>query len=610
MNETLNHDGLAKWSGNIQKISDRIQILSQIFIDQTKQAHQQQHGRGQKMEFALPQSLPDPLHISQGFLQLQQALLKNPSDLYQKQVSLWGEFTNLWQQSALRFMGMEHKPIITPEKGDKRFKDDVWSENILFDFIKQSYLLAAKTTQDLVEDASDLDDKTHKKMDFFTRQFVDALAPTNFLATNPTVLQETMNSQGENLVHGLDNLIHDLKQSQGQDFKISMTDNSAFELGKNIASTKGAVIYKNELMELIQYSPTTKQVHPYPLLIIPPWINKFYILDLQPKNSFIHHMVNQGHSVFCISWVNPDESLRHMGFDDYMRLGPLAALEVMGKLTGEKKSNVIGYCLGGTLLAAMLAMMSKKRDNRVHSASFFTTMVDFAEPGELGVFIDEAQLQSIEEKMAEKGYLEGSSMANSFNMLRANDLIWSFVVNNYLLGKQPFPFDLLYWNGDSTRMPEKMHRYYLRNFYQNNLLVCKNALTMLDTQIDLSRIKTPCFILSTREDHIAPWKSTYRATQIYKGSIKFVLAGSGHIAGVINPPIPDKPKYGYWMNDVLPASPDEWLENADQHEGSWWPEYTAWLSQGAAPKKPALPLGSKEFPPQSLAPGTYVNIRA
>ena len=402
------------------------------------------------------------------------------------------------------------------------------------------------------------------------------MAPSNFVLTNPEVLRATIDSGGENLVNGLKHVLEDLERGKGR-LMIKMTDLDAFEVGGNIAVTPGKVVFQNDLMQLIQYVPTTEKVQRRPLLIIPPWINKYYILDLRPDNSFVKWAASQGHTVFVISWVNPDERLAQKTFEDYMLEGPLAALDAMEQATGEREANVIGYCLGGTLLASTLAYMAVKGDDRFKSATYFVTMTDFAEAGELSVFIDEEQLGALEERMNEHGYLEGSDMATTFNMLRANDLIWSFVVNNYLLGKEPFPFDLLYWNSDSTRMPAAMHAYYLRNMYQENKLIEPGALELAGVPIDLRKIKTPAFLLSTKEDHIAPWKSTYAATQIYHGPVKFVLSASGHIAGVINPP--GKAKYGHWENAKLPKSPDDWLAAAKYVDGSWWPTWEKWVEQ-------------------------------
>jgi polyhydroxyalkanoate synthase len=551
-------------------------------------------------------SMSDPLNIGQAFFEMTTRMMADPTKLFQAQMSLWQDYLNLWHTTTMKFLGEETQPIISAESGDRRFNDPAWQESVVFDYIKQSYLLSARWMQGVVKDVEGLDEKTARKVDFYTRQLVDAMSPSNFVYTNPEVLRKTMETGGENLIKGLENLLEDLERGHGQ-LKISMTDYDAFKVGENIAITPGKVIYQNDLMQLIQYEPTTKDVLKTPLVIIPPWINKYYILDLTPKNSFIKWAVEQGHSVFLISWVNPDESLGHKTFEDYMLEGPLDAITQVEKVTGEKQVNMIGYCLGGTLLACLLAYMQAKKDNRVKSATYFTTMVDFADSGELSVFIDEEQIVALEARMNEKGYLEGSAMATTFNMLRANDLIWSFVVNNYLLGKEPFPFDLLYWNSDATRMPAKMHSFYLRKMYQENLLVQKGGITIDGVPIDLTTIKTPSFLLSTAQDHIAPWKSTYVATQIYKGPVKFVLSGSGHIAGVINPP--EKKKYGYWENDKNVADADAWLKAAKQHEGSWWPVWHKWVSDFSEGTVPALKIGGGKLKPLEDAPGSYVKVR-
>ena len=433
------------------------------------------------------------------------------------------------------------------------------------------------------------------------------MAPSNFVLTNPEVLRATIDSGGENLVNGLKHVLEDLERGKGR-LMIKMTDLDAFQVGGNIAVTPGKVVFQNDLIQLIQYVPTTEKVLRRPLLIIPPWINKYYILDLRPDNSFVKWAVSQGHTVFVVSWVNPDEALAQKTFEDYMREGPLAALDAMADATGEREANVIGYCLGGTLLASTLAYMAVKGDDRIKSATYFVTMTDFAEAGELSVFIDEEQLGALEERMKEHGFLEGSDMATTFNMLRANDLIWSFVVNNYLLGKEPFPFDLLYWNSDSTRMPAAMHAYYLRNMYQDNKLIVPNALELAGVPIDLRKIKTPAFLLSTKEDHIAPWKSTYAATQIYQGPVKFVLSASGHIAGVINPP--GKSKYGHWENAKLPKSPDDWLAAAKYVDGSWWPTWEKWVGKYAGGEVDARQPGGGKLAVIEDAPGSYVLTKA
>jgi polyhydroxyalkanoate synthase len=544
--------------------------------------------------------------IGAAFFEMTARMMADPGRLMEAQVALWNDYLRLWQHTAQRFLGGPAEPVIETPPDDRRFRDHAWSDSALFDYVKQSYLLTARWLQGAVKDVEGLDERTARKVDFYTRQFVDAIAPSNFVLTNPEVLRATIESRGENLLHGLKNLLDDLERGKGH-LAISMTDMAAFKLGENVAATPGKVVYQNDLIQLIQYAPTTNKVKRRPLLIIPPWINKFYILDLRPRNSFIRWAVGEGHTVFVVSWVNPDERLAAKTFEDYMREGPLAALDAMELATGEKEANVIGYCLGGTLLAATLAYMAAKRDNRIKSATYFVTMVDFTEAGELSVFIDEEQLQSLEQRMNKKGYLEARDMHTTFNMLRANDLIWSFVVNNYLLGKQPFPFDLLYWNADSTRMPAAMHSFYLRKMYQENLLVKPGGITLAGVPIDLRKVKTPAFLLSTREDHIAPWRSTYAATQLYRGPVKFVLSASGHIAGVVNPP---GSKYGHWESDSNPPTPEEWLAVATQIADSWWPAWQRWVEQYAGGEVPARQPGDGKLKPIEDAPGSYVKIRA
>ena len=547
-----------------------------------------------------------PTAIGAAFFEMTSRLMSDPSKLVEAQMSFWNDYLTLWQRTTQRMLGGEAEPVIEAPSEDRRFRDKAWSDNAVFDFIKQSYLLTARSIQSAVKNVEGLDDGAARKVDFYTRQFVDAIAPSNFVMTNPEVLRATIESRGENLLNGLKNLLGDLERGKGR-LAISMTDMAAFKIGENVATTPGKVIYQNELIQLLQYVPTTKTVKRRPLLIMPPWINKYYILDLRPRNSFIRWAVEQGHTVFVISWVNPDQRLAEKSFEDYMREGPLAALDAMEQATGEREANVIGYCLGGTLLAATLAYMTAKRDNRVKSATFFVTMVDFKEAGELSVFIDEEQLHALEERMEKKGYLEARDMHTTFNMLRANDLIWSFVVNNYLLGKSPFPFDLLYWNADSTRMPAAMHSFYLRKMYQENLLAQPGGITLGGVPIDLRKIKTPSFLLSTREDHIAPWRSTYAATQIYSGPVKFVLSASGHIAGVVNPP---GGKYGHWQNDGTPPTSEAWLASATQYPDSWWPAWEEWVAQYSGGEVPARQPGDGKLSPIEDAPGSYVKVRA
>jgi polyhydroxyalkanoate synthase len=548
--------------------------------------------------------LSDPTGMGQAFLDLTVKLIANPMPIAQMQLELWKEHIKLLQRTTERLAGITNKSERRPVTADRRFRHSAWTENVLFDYIKQSYLLSAEAILSAVNRVDGLKPKTAHKVDFYTRQFVDAMAPSNFLATNPEVLETTIETGGENLLRGLTNLLDDLERGRGR-LAITMTDLEAFRLGENVATTQGKVIFQNELMQLIQYAPSTVEVKRRPLIIVPPWINKFYVLDLRPETSFIRWAVDQGHTVFVISWVNPDERLAHKGFEDYMREGPLAALDVIGVATGEREVNAIGYCLGGTLLAATLGYLSAQNDDRIQTATYFVTLVDFTDVGDMAVFIDEEQLAVLEKRMQSRGYFEAHDMALAFNMLRANDLIWSFVVSNYLLGKQPIPFDLLYWNADSTRMPAAMQSFYLRKMYHENRLAVPGGIRLGGVAIDLARIKTPTFLLSAREDHIAPWQSTYAATQLYKGPIKFVLADSGHIAGVISPP---GSKYGHWQNPNLPKSATEWFETANPVQTSWWLAWEDWVSRHAGGSVKAREPGGPLQPIED-APGSYVRAR-
>jgi polyhydroxyalkanoate synthase len=548
----------------------------------------------------------DPLNIGRAFLEMTARLMANPARLMQAQLGFWQDYVTLWQNTTRRIMGIETEPVIDPGSADRRFKDSAWKESEVFDFIKQSYLLSARFVQDVVTHVDGMDNKTAQKVDFYSRQFIDAMSPSNFLMTNPEVLRKTAETGGENLLKGLSNLLGDLERGKGK-LRIKMTDTDAFNVGENIGVSPGKVVFQNSLMQLIQYTPATEKVLKRPLLIGPPWINKFYILDLRPRNSFVRWAVSQGHTVFVISWVNPDETLAEKGFEDYMKDGYLAALDAIEAATGEREVNAIGYCLGGTLLASTLAYMAAKGDDRIKTATFFVTMMDFQEAGELGVFIDEEQLQALEDKMNKRGFLEGSEMATTFNMLRANDLIWSFVVNNYLMGNDPFPFDLLYWNADSTRMPARMHSFYLRKMYQENLLSKPNGIELDGVPINLEKIKTPAYFLSTREDHIAPWKSTYRGTQLLGGPKRFVLAASGHIAGVVNPP--EGGKYGHWISTELPPDPETWFQGATEMAGSWWPDWQRWILASSKAQVPARQPGDHKLKATEDAPGSYVKVR-
>lgn len=550
--------------------------------------------------------LADLSSIGKAFAEAGIQLWQDPVGLMEKQIAWGQEAYQLWQNSWLKALGEPGESVIAPPPGDKRFRDHAWEENSWFDFVKQSYLLTSKYINTLMSEVDGLDEKTRHKIEFYTRQLTDAISPSNFWATNPEVLRATLESGGENLVKGLNNMLDDLESGGGQ-LDIKMTDLTAFKVGENIATTPGKIVFQNHLFQLIQYSPSTETVAKRPLLVIPPWINKYYILDLQAKNSFLKWTVDQGHTTFVVSWVNPDERHIDVGFDTYMTDGVLTALDAVTQATGEESINVIGYCIGGTLLACTLSYLASQKKSPVASATYFTTLIDFAEAGDLEVFIDEEQLAALDEKMAKTGYLEGKAMATTFNMLRANDLIWSFVVNNYLMGKDPFPFDLLYWNSDSTRLPAKMHSFYLRNMYLKNLLVVPNGIDLCGVGIDLRKITVPSFLLSTKSDHIAPWHATYAATQLYKGPVEFVLSDSGHIAGVVNPPAAQK--YQYWVNPKYPSNPEDWLTNATATPGSWWPEWQRWIGQYSDGQVPARKPGAGKLKVIEDAPGSYVKAR-
>ncbi len=548
-------------------------------------------------------SIVDPSSIGKAFFDMNAKLLSDPEKLAETQKQIMADSMKLWQSTMTRMLGKESEPAATPEPGDRRFKDKAWEEQATFDYIKQSYLLSSRWLTSLVNDAEGLDPQEKERVDFYTRQFISAMSPSNFAATNPAVMKKVHDTGGKNLLDGLKNMLKDMEKGKGK-LKISMTDMDAFTVGENIASTEGKVIYQNELMQLIQYSPTTEEVYKKPLLIVPPWINKFYILDLQPKNSFLKWVVDQGYTLFIISWINPTKELSHKSFEDYMIEGPLTAIDVISDITGEKDLNILGFCIGGILVEAMLGWMAKKGDKRVKSATLLTTLLDFNEVGEVSVFIDDDLVTSLEKHMEEKGYLEGRHMAQMFNMMRENDLIWSFVVNNYLMGREPMPFDLLYWNSDSTRLPAAMLLYYLKHIYQENGLAKKDHLKLHGEKIDVSKIKTPIYSIATKDDHIAPWVSCYPVTQKFAGPVRFVLGGSGHIAGAMNHPAANK--YGYWTNSDYPEDAMEWFGKADAHEGSWWLDWNEWLAKKSGKKVPARVPGEGKYKAIEDAPGSYV----
>ena len=549
----------------------------------------------------------DPFNLKDAYSEWLEALAKNPQKVFETNMAYWQKSMELGQKALMGFMsGQVSEPIIKEPKSDRRFSHEDWANKPIFDVIKQSYLLASDWTRQLLASAEGMDERTAERVKFFTERALDAMSPTNFAMTNPAVIEKIRATNGANLVHGLKNMLEDLEAGKGQ-LRIRMTDASAFKLGENIAATPGKVVFQNRMFQLIEYTPTTENVLKRPLLIVPPWINKFYIMDLQPKNSLLKWLVDQGHTVYVISWVNPDETYAETGFDDYIH-AVRNALDAIEYETGEKEVNAIGYCIGGTLLTSTLAYSKAIGDTRIKSATFFTTMLDFTDPGELGLFIDEDQIKGLEDKMNEAGYLDGSVMAGTFNLLRANDLIWSFYVNNYLLGNDPRPFDLLYWNSDSTRMPAKMHSWYLRNMYLNNQLCQPKALSVDGVGLDIGSIDVPACFISTIEDHIAPWKSTYSGARMFGGEVRFILGGSGHIAGIINPPAANK--YGYRLGTELPENPDEWLAKAQNNAGSWWPEWDRWVRSLSNNEEVAARVpGQGNLAVIEDAPGTYVKSK-
>ncbi|MGE0210906.1 MAG: PHA/PHB synthase family protein [Parvibaculaceae bacterium] len=554
-----------------------------------------------------PSTQAEPIkQVAKTFGEVASQYINRPDKLMQTQMELWQGHARIWQGAWKRFLGEKVEPVVTTERGDRRFKDRDWEENQVFDFLKQSYLLTARWAHDVVSDAEGIDEHTRHKARFYVEQIANALAPTNFALTNPEVLRRTLSTSGQNLVDGFEQLSRDIVSAKGE-FSVRQTDLDAFEVGRNLAVTPGKVVFQNDLLQLIQYEPSTEKVYETPLLIVPPWINKYYILDLTPPKSFVRWAVAQGLTVFVVSWVNPDERLATKTFADYMDEGILAAIGAVQKATGQERINAIGYCIGGTLFAATLAYMAAKGDGRVASITFFASQVDFEKAGDLKVFIDEDQIQDVEQQMAKKGYLEGKRMARAFNLLRSNDLIWSYVVNNYLMGKDPLPFDLLYWNSDSTRMPAATHSFYLRECYQLNNL-SRGRMVLNGVPIDLKKVKIPAYNVVTREDHIAPLASGSRLGRFLGGETRLVVAGSGHIAGIVNPP--DLGKYQYWTNDKAAEPVEGWLATATEHPGSWWPDWAEWIGKRSGKKIKARKAGSGKLKAIEDAPGSYVKEKS
>jgi polyhydroxyalkanoate synthase len=532
--------------------------------------------------------------------------LSDPQRAFELQSTLGKHFLELWAHAARRMSGENPDPVAQPDPRDKRFTDPEWSSNQFFDFLKQAYLLTVQYGDRLVKEAEGLDPLTRQKAEFYIRQILNAVAPSNFVLTNPELLRDTLSSKGENLARGMHLLAEDI-QAGGGELRIRQTDTAYFEVGRNLASTPGKVVFENDLMQLIQYSPTTETVLKVPMLVVPPWINKFYVLDLAPDKSFIRWCVAQGLTVFVISWVNPDEHLATKTFEDYMREGPISALDAIKKATGEGKVHAAGYCVGGTLLAVTLAHMAAAGDRRIMSATFFASQVDFTYSGDLKIFADEEQIAALERQMAERGYLDSRKMANTFNLMRSNDLIWPYIINNYFKGKTPPPFDLLYWNADATRMPAANHSFYLRNCYLKNKLA-RGDMEIGGHKLDLKKVKVPIYNLATREDHIAPAKSVFYGSKFFGGPVRFILSGSGHIAGVINPP--ERHKYQYWAGTKPSgADVDKWRAKATEHAGSWWPDWLEWLKSHSATMVRARVPGSGKLKAIEDAPGRYVKVR-
>jgi polyhydroxyalkanoate synthase subunit PhaC len=539
--------------------------------------------------------------------QVAQYWLADPQRSLELQTRLGKAYLDLWASAAKRLAGEPAEPVAVPAPNDKRFADPEWSSNQFFDFLKQAYLLTTRFANQMVSEAGNLDPHTRHKAEFYVRQIANAVSPSNFVLTNPELLRETVASNAQNLVTGMQMLAEDIKAGGG-DLRIRQSDSALFEVGRNLAVTPGKVIFQNDIMQLIQYAPSTPTVLKKPLLIVPPWINKFYVLDLMPEKSFIKWCVDQGITVFCVSWVNPDAQLAKKSWEDYINEGPLAALAAIKQATGEDRVHSVGYCVGGTLLSLALAAMAARGDQRIVSATMMAAQVDFTYAGDLKVFVDEEQVELLEQRMAERGYLEGKSMVTVFNLLRSNDLIWPYIINNYMKGKAPFPFDLLYWNSDATRLPAANHSFYLRNCYLDNKLT-KGGLTIGNTPIDLKAIKIPVYNLATREDHIAPAKSVLLGSKYFGGPVRYVLSGSGHIAGVVNPP--DKHKYQYWTGPKpRSANLEGWLAKATEHRGSWWPDWLAWLKAQDTTEVPARVPGDGALKPIEDAPGSYVKVQA
>lgn len=554
-----------------------------------------------------PQTLPyDPTTFLKAVAEFNTALMLQPQALIEAQTRNWAEWTDLWQSMAGRMAGQPTEPVIAPAKGDRRFKDAAWTEEPVYDWLKQSYLLGAKQLQDLVA-AAPVDDTTRTQVDFVSRQVINALAPTNFVHTNPEVARRTVEEGGLNLLTGLSNLLEDVAKGQG--LITRRTEDHDFELGKTVAATPGAVVFRNALFELIQYSPTTDQVYRRPLLFVPPLVNKYYLFDLTPKSSYLKWLVDQGHTTFVISWNNPDERHAEIGLEDYVKDGVIEALKAVRQATGEKDADVVSYCLGGTLTAMALAYLAQTgKADRVASATLIASLVDFSDMGEWSVFTGEGDLAAFDRYLDQKGYVEAHDLAKLFSTVRANDLIWSSVVNHYLLGDEARASDLLWWFDDGARIPARTLKEYGRQVLQQNRLKDAGGVTIDGVALDLSKIETPLMIVALKDDHVSAWRPTYEQRRHFGGPVRFILGGSGHNAGMINPPAANK--HGYWTNDASPDGADDWLAGAEAKPGSWWPEWQGWLDQAAGDDKVAARQpGDGKLDVLEAAPGSYVRVK-
>ncbi len=528
--------------------------------------------------------------------------------LVNEQMAFMEKQVALWQNATKAMMGEKVEPIIDAERGDGRFRDSDWSENPVYNYLKQAYLLNSQMLQSMVNALEFNDPKAAEQVKFYTRQYISSVSPTNYVLTNPEVCREILESKGQNLVKGMENFMRDLEKSPAEAFSITQTDADAFTLGENLATTAGKVVYQNDLMQLIHFAPDTKEVYARPVLMTPPYINKYYILDLDEKKSLVRWLTQQGYSVFMISWVVPESDLSHKDFGDYMKEGPIAALDVVQEITGADKVNMLGFCVGGTTVAAAAAYLRAKGDERINSLTFLTTLLDFSEPGEVGNYLTETMLPYVEQNAELKGILDGRILGLGFSMLRENSLFWSYFINNYLKGKDPAPFDILYWNSDPTNLPAACFKQYLDIGYVNNKLREPKQVVIDDVPIDLGKLDVPMYFLATMADHIVLWQGAYKGAKLVSGPTRFVLAGSGHLAGVINPE--EGGKYPHWINESSPETAEAWFEGAEQHEGSWWPDWNQWLAPMSGDKiKAQAPGMHKNFPPLENAPGSYVKKR-